>query len=452
MRSSVGFALSLLLIHGKCAPPDALHSPNLVIVSIDTLRADRLGVYGYFRDTTPFLDALAGESLVFERCLAPIATTFPSHLSLFTGTYPEETGAVANANVGGLAFVPTESLRSLAQVLREGGYRTAAFVSATPLKKYTGIDAGFEHFDEPERLQRRAGETNERVKDWLSGQNHEPFFLWVHYFDPHTPYDAPEPFGSRFQAEPEQDRYLAARGFRNTWAAVNNRYDGEVSYVDHELARLVSDLEAHGEIWERTVLVVVGDHGEGLGQHSQPQHGSVWAEQLHVPLLIRVPGMARARSDRLMSVADVVPTLLGLIDLPGEEGLLRQASGVDRLASDGENTFILGQESSAPWKIGPGETGPRYVLTGEEWKLICDADGAHPRKRSGLFRISEDPYELQDVRDDHPDVAASLEEHLLARVERQKRRRSQLLAGRPHEEGEVDPEILDQMRSLGYVK
>src|SRR3972149_5716968 len=232
MRSSVGFALSLLLIHGKCAPPDALHSPNLVIVSIDTLRADRLGVYGDFRDTTPFLDALAGEALVFERCLAPMATTFPSHLSLFTGTYPEETGAVANANVGGLAFVPTESLRSLAQVLREGGYRTAAFVSATPLKKYTGIDAGFEHFDEPERLQRRAGETNERVKDWLSGQNHEPFFLWVHYFDPHTPYDAPEPFGSRFQAEPEQDRYLAAPRLPDNRGAGQQRHDAAGGCVD----------------------------------------------------------------------------------------------------------------------------------------------------------------------------------------------------------------------------
>jgi len=451
MRSSVGFALSLLLIHGKCAPPDALHSPNLVIVTIDTLRADRLGVYGYFRDTTPFLDALAGESLVFERCLAPMATTFPSHLSLFTGTYPEETGAVANADVGGLAFVPTENLRSLTGVLREGGYRTAGFVSATPLKRYSGIDAGFEHFDEPEGLQRRAGETNERVKEWLSGQNDEPFFLWVHYFDPHTPYDAPEPFGSRFQEEPEQDRYLAARGFRNTWAEVNNRYDGEVSYVDHELARLVNEVKARPKVWERTVLVVVGDHGEGLGQHGQPQHGSVWAEQLHVPLLIRIPGVARARIDRLMSMADVVPTLMGFIEMPGEEGLLRQASGVDRLASDEETPFILSQESSAPWKLGSGVSGPRYVLTGEEWKLIYDADGARPRKRSGLFRISEDPYELEDVRDDHPDVAASLEEQLLARVDRQKRRRSELLAGRPAE-GNVDPEILKQLRSLGYVK
>ncbi|HJS75544.1 MAG TPA: sulfatase-like hydrolase/transferase, partial [Vicinamibacteria bacterium] len=204
MKSYAKEALSLLLLQAACAPsPRAvLDSPNLVIVSIDTLRADRLGLYGYFRETTPFLDSLAKESLVFERCLAPMAVTFPSHLSLFTGAYPEETGAFANARVGGLAFVPTARLRSLAQVLREGGYRTAAFVGATPLKRHTGIDAGFEHFDEPAAGQRRAGATNKRVLSWLAARDDGPFFLWVHYFDPHKPYDAPEPFRSKFEEDP----------------------------------------------------------------------------------------------------------------------------------------------------------------------------------------------------------------------------------------------------------
>jgi arylsulfatase A-like enzyme len=451
--SSAGSALALVLVLGRCAPETRIDSPNLVIVSIDTLRADRLGLYGYFRDTTPFLDSLAEESLVFERCLAPMATTFPSHLSLFTGTYPEETGAVANARVGGLSFFPTERLRSLAQILGKGGYRTAAFISAAPLKRHSGLDAGFDVFDEPEFKQRRAERTNDRVARWLAERDSRPFFLWVHYFDPHTPYDAPEPFGSRFQEESEQDRYLSLRGIKGNWAVTNNAYDGEVSYVDHELARLVSGLKARREIWEQTVLVVLGDHGEGLGQHGESQHGGVWTEQLHVPFLIRIPGMAPARLDPLVSVADVVPTIMGLIELPGEEEFLRQASGVDRLASD-ESPFILSQESSAPWKFSSGASGPRYVLSGEEWKLIYDADRDRPlprKKASGLFRISEDPYELVDVREEHEELAASLEERLLELVERQKRRRSELLAGRPPE-GSLDPEILEQLRSLGYVK
>jgi arylsulfatase A-like enzyme len=451
--SSAGSALALVLALGRCAPVTHIDSPNLVVVTIDTLRADRLGLYGYFRDTTPFLDSLAEESLVFERCLAPMATTYPSHLSLFTGTYPEETGAVANARVGGLSFIPTERLRSLAQILGEGGYRTAAFIGAAPLKRHSGLDAGFDVFDEPALKQRRAERTNDRVERWLAERDDRPFFLWVHYFDPHTPYRAPEPFRSRFQEESGQQRYLSARGIKDNWAATNNLYDGEVSYVDHELRRLVSGLKARGEIWKRTVLVVVGDHGEALGQHDESQHGGVWTEQLQVPLLVRIPGMARARIDRPLSVADVVPTLLGLIELPGEEEFLRQASGVDRLASD-ESPFILSEESSAPWKLSSGASGPRYVLTGEEWKLIYDADGDRPRplkRPSGLFRISEDPYELVDVREDHEELAASLERRLLELVERQKRRRTELLEGRPPEDS-LDPEILDQLRSLGYVK
>jgi arylsulfatase A-like enzyme len=445
MKSLVGLAFPLVLIASGCRNEEPLDSPNLVVVTIDTLRADRLGLYGYFRGTTPVLDSLAKESLVFETCVAPMATTFPSHLALFTGAYPEETGAVANARVGGLAFVPTERLRSLAQFLRDGGYRTAAFVGATPLKKHTGIDAGFEHFDEPRAAQRRAEATNLRVRRWLSAQNEEPFFLWVHYFDPHAPYDAPEPFGSRFAQEPEQARYLATRQFVNASTAVHDRYDEEVAYADHQLGRLLDELKSRPELWKRTVLVVVGDHGEGLGQHGEPHHGGVWGEQLRVPLLIRVPGKTPARIERPMSTADIVPTLLGLVDLPGKEALLRQASGIDRLANDEEDPFVLSQEAS---NYRNGEPrGTRYALTGTEWKLVHDTV-----EGSRLYRVSEDPHELDDVSGRHTNVVSSLEKILLREVERQKTRRAELLSERPDVAEEVDPEVLDQLKSLGYVR
>ena len=145
---------------------ESVTSPNVVFVTIDTLRADRLGAYGYFRDTTPVLDALASESLLFERCLAPMATTFPTHVSLITSTYPNETGALANTGSGGKRFRLTRDLRSLAQVLQENGYRTAAFVSATPLKKYSGLSAGSTSSTSPKA---RSGAPKRRMRPSSSG-------------------------------------------------------------------------------------------------------------------------------------------------------------------------------------------------------------------------------------------------------------------------------------------
>jgi len=179
-----------------------------------------------------------------------------------------ETGVLANTGAGGKEFRPTRDLRSLAQVLQENGYRTAAFVSATPLKRYSGLSVGFDIFDQPERTQRRAEATNAAVLQWLETSDEEPFFLWVHYFDPHKPYHAPAPFSTKYRPEPRLDHYLSERKFDNgrndgSVDRVNNRYDGEVSYVDHQLGRLLAELRSHPASWKRTILVVLGDHGEG---------------------------------------------------------------------------------------------------------------------------------------------------------------------------------------------
>ena len=197
--------------------------------------------------------------------------------------------------------------------------------------------------------------------------------MWVHYYDPHKPYHAPAPFATKYRPEPSLDRYLTERKFLNgrddeSVDRVNSRYDGEVSYVDHQLGRLLAELRSHPELWERTILVVLGDHGEGLGQHAEATHGSLWSEQLHAPLIMRIPSAAPARIDRLMSVADVVPTLMGLSELPGEEAFLRQASGVDRLGdADSSQALIFSQESGLRARAR-GTHQRRYALTGDEWK------------------------------------------------------------------------------------
>ena len=196
-----------------------------------------------------------------------------------------------------MAFRATGELRTLAQLMSEQGYRTAGFVSAAPLKAFSGISAGFEAFDQPEEESRHAGATNEVVLDWMSRTDDgAPFFLWVHYFDPHRPYLPPPPFLEKYETGPELETYFSERAFSLPddkavpTDVMNNRYDGEVSYVDREIGELLEALRSNPDRWSDTILVVVADHGEGLRQHGEVAHGSVWEEQLRVPLMIRWPG------------------------------------------------------------------------------------------------------------------------------------------------------------------
>lgn len=290
-----------------------------MLLTIDTLRADRLGAYGYFRDTSPVFDALARQSLLFERCMAPMATTFPSHLSLLTSTWPGETGALANVSAGGAPSVSNDRLRSLAEILAAAGYQTGAFVSATPLKAYSGLDAGFHRFDQPEGDHRSGRETDQRALAGLESLDPQrPLFLWVHYFEPHAPY-APDPDVTVPQADAAlAAQYLTVRGIEASTEAVDlqDRYDREIRSADQAVGALLSALGERLESGEH-VLVIVGDHGEGLGQHGEAEHGGLWDEQLRVPLLIRAPGVAPARIREPVALVDVIPTLMGLSDLPG---------------------------------------------------------------------------------------------------------------------------------------
>lgn len=457
-RAAIRFACGLLAASGLAAQSGCSASvgegpPNLVFITIDTLRADRLGAYGYFRNTSPVLDALARESLVFERCFAPMATTFPSHLSLFTSTYPNETGAIANFGSGGKAFQPTDQFRTLAQVLRKGGYQTAGFVSAAPLKRSSGIAHGFEVFTQPEKHTRRGDRTSAEALQWLDATDDRPFFLWVHYFDPHWPYAPPPPFSDKFQSSPRLSAYFEKRVFADPGEneadieAVNNQYDGEVSYVDSEIGKLLDALRAREEDWENTVVVVTSDHGEGLYQHGESQHGLVWNEQLRVALFMRIPGHAPARIDRVMSVADIVPTLMGLIEIPGEDAFRRQASGVDRLSGEQAEAYIFSQESMAPFKNRPRKRRPGYSLTGEAWKFVLGPEGG-----KSLYRLVSDPHELEDVSEEYPEVTERLHAILNERLAKQKKKFARYRGEAPDAGSDIDPALIEQLRALGYIE
>ena len=421
-----------------------------MLVTLDTTRADHLGLYGYFRDTSPHLDAFAREALVFENHVVPMATTLPTHLSIFTGVYPTEHGVLANAKQGGQRSVLPETLLPFAQVAHDAGYETAAFVGATPLKAGTGIERGFETFDEPESSQRPASETTDRALEWLAATPPSaPFFLWVHYFDPHNPYEPPPPYDELFHTDDELEARLRERraahevSFRRgrTWetrAAING-YDGEIRYMDAQLGRLFAALESRTG-WPHTVVVVAGDHGESLGQHGWLGHGLVWGEQLQAPLLIRVPGEPARRIDRVVSSVDILPTVLSRVKVPGRRAWLAQASGrnaVDPGAPPGAATSHTSLRHDSQ-----GYESQR-TLTTDRWKYMRSTDG-----REALYDRRADPGELERVEDRHPGVLIDLRTRLAALEARQKARARALRAPRT---APFDPKIQRELRALGYL-
>jgi arylsulfatase len=438
-----------------CAGGDApveRRLPNIVLVSIDTLRADHLGCYGYERDTSPVIDALAAESIVFESCLSPLAATLPAHTSLFTGAYPLEHGVLGNVKGGGRRFVANPALRLFAEYASERGYRTAGFVSAVSVSAETGVAGGFDHYDEPDEIKRRAGETNERLLPWIDRlENDRPFFLFVHYFDPHWSYAPPEPFDALFAEDTGfledyiSEREIAEEAIRPNQSILPTRetingYDGEIRYADTELGRVFERLRQRG-LWDDTLVIFLGDHGEGLGEHGQIGHGWIHREQLHVPLMMRLPGHAPRRVATPMSLVDVMPTALGLIGTEGWEGFLRQATGNDVLAEGFVPQSVFSQRSARERDDLPGQV---YALTAEPWKYVHDST-----RGDRLFDWSSDPFELTDLLERESDRAERLKRELLERIELYELRGrafGELPTDRP-----MDAETIEKLRSLGYL-
>ena len=435
-----------LFLVGACAPPPVPSPvespPNLILITIDTLRADHLGCYGYFRDTSPHLDQFAADALLFERAFAPIPTTLPSHVSMFTGTAPVRHRVVSNYSFLH-AEQPATGLKTAAQMLRQSGYRTAAFTSSSPLSAATGINLGFDTFEGPPmishergRIDRKAQETVDAALNWLEGARLEetpaPFFLWVHLFDPHDPYQPPQPFRGHFEATPELDEYLERLQYESVHHGAAREaidpYDAEIFYADREIGRLLQNLEARG-LYESSFLVFTADHGEGLMQHGEPRHTEIWNEQLQVPLVIRLPKGPRGRVASLASVIDILPTLAGG-GLPLDAS---QFDGVDLL--QGERRDVLAQRAE---RRG---VGAQLTLTGQRFKYWFLADGP-----DRLYDLESDPHETRDVIVEHPEVAQRMRKEIERRVATS-RQRSSLRVGRDVPEG-----IKQQLRTLGYLE
>lgn len=391
---------------------------NVLLVTIDTLRADHLGCYGNAGAHTPVLDALASRGVRFGTAIAHAPITGPSHASILTGLTPLRHGVRNNSD-----YVLPKTVPTLPETLAHAGYRTAAFVSGFPLEKRFGYNRGFETYDDafphgndPRRapyVERPADQTTSRAVRWLDGRAGDgaPWFLWVHYYDPHSPYEPPPEYAARFATHP---------------------YDGEIAFVDAQLGVLLARIETLG-LASRTVVLVTADHGESLGEHGEATHGIfVYDATLKVPWIIAGPGVPAGRTTSVVGRGiDIAPTLLDYTRQPiakAIEGRSMRPAIEGRPMSD-EPAYAESLFASLHLRWAP-----LYAWRTSRWKLI---DAPRPE----LFDVQDDPRELRD---------RATEEG--ARVEAFRRPlRAALTTQTPDAVMTVDAEAAERLRALGYI-
>ena len=367
-------ALALFATHtafcGHRAAP-----PNILLVTLDTTRADHLGAYGDRRAQTPTLDRLAAEGVLFERAITAAPLTLPAHVSLLTGLYPFSHGVRNNGT-----SMPGDAVATLATVLHDAGYRTAAFVSAFVLDHRYGLARGFDRYDDRFELERRGPQTAAALDAWLTetATDRRPFFVWLHLFDPHDPYDPPAPFRDAF---------------------VGRLYDGEIALDDAVLGTVLTRL-TQLRLESSTLVAIAGDHGESLGEHGEATHGLfVYESAVRVPMILWSPGRLPAgrRVPALVRSIDLAPTVLSVMGVPG----LAAAQGRSLLP------LILGR---AP---GPGSAYsetffPRLYMNWAELRSIQDdrwkfIDAPAPE----LFDLATDPREAANLAPREPSRTAA---------------------------------------------
>ncbi|NQZ95112.1 MAG: sulfatase [Myxococcales bacterium] len=433
------------------------YAPNVLLLSVDTLRADHLGAYGYSPPTSPNLDRLAAEGALFESAFAQRSQTWPSMTSVLTSLQPREHGVRENgAKLGpGIATLP--------EMLKARGYQTAAFLTNMKHAPNRG-------FDEKAFAKRedRDAHVNQMALDWLRNRAREPFFGWVHYIAPHRPYAPPEVFAERFVTEYSG----AVDGSYESLAAVtreqrslddadlahlNGLYDAEIAYVDSLIGELLEGLSERG-LDERTLVVVVGDHGEELYDHNFYffHSCSIYDSTLRIPLVMRWPGRLRAetRVDGVVQSIDLAPTVLELLGLPRPSSLSGRSLVAVLRGGPVEPDPLAAAFAEIGAEVRSIRTARwRYVENPNAHRPDCrpyrDAwaegrrDLFYPIARRALYDLDADPGEGENVLDRYPKVAARLAARLHA-----------AFAGAPADASvvELDPDVETELRELGYIQ
>jgi Sulfatase len=335
LGASVGIIVVSLFLQAKTLNKirksqfDEKSAPNVLLITFDTTRADHLSCYGYARRTSPNIDQLAAHGVLFENAYSAIPLTGPSHISILTSLYPQQHGATIN----GMHMSTHPRPILLAQVFHRLGYKTAAFISAWPLKKgITGLGKGFGVYNENfsyyykvVNSARRGDEVGAASRRWLEKHGHSRFFLWVHYFDPHHPYELHQRFANLPQ-ESHATFFPVSASVDADSAAKIHAYDSEIAFDDDDLAKTIQLLDDLG-VRDRTLIVFVADHGESLGEHGIWGHGDhIYQPTMHVPMIFsypkEIPQGERIKTN--VSTVDIVPTILGYVGLhfrvPGQSG------------------------------------------------------------------------------------------------------------------------------------
>ena len=415
--------LSPLLI--SSAPP-VEEPPNVILITIDTVRADHLGCYGYKLIETPNLDSLAASGVRFQNAFTPVPITLPAHSVILTGTYPMRTGM---HDFSGNRLNGTQP--TLATVLHQKGYATAAVMGSAVLDSRFGLNRGFDfyydHFDfsrlderNIDAMMRPGNEVMDQALGWLEGNHKKPFLLWIHLYDAHHPYNPPSPYRERYRS---------------------HLYDGGIAFVDAQVGRLVQYLKAHG-LYEKSLIVVAGDHGEGLGEHGEKTHGFfIYDTTLHVPMIFKFPGAAA--QDKLVveeaaNLADLLPTILDLVGVaqPG----------------DLQGRSLVAAMRRKPTGVGEADYAETYLprihfnwseLRGVRYRQYHFIDAPRPE----LYDVVSDPHELKNLYSTQRAIANEM-----------RRRLGQLIAQytpaaavKTAEATGLDPALMERLKSLGYV-
>jgi arylsulfatase A-like enzyme/Tfp pilus assembly protein PilF len=395
----------------------SLKNDNVLLITLDTTRADHLPVYGYKNVKTPGIDRLAETSLIFDDAIAQVPLTLPSHTSILTGLLPIGHGVRDNEG-----YLLDPKVISLAAILKGGGYTTAAFVSAFVLDSRFGLNQGFDsYFDKfdayrevnRDEIQRSAEETEAEVEKWLPANKDKRFFCWVHFYDPHDPYDPPEPYASTY---------------------ASNRYDGEIAYMDRSVGKLLAKLDDLG-LTDRTLVIVTGDHGEGLGEHDESTHKMLlYGTTLRVPLLMRVPGGAQKRIPGVVRHIDLAPTILDLLGFPPSTAM--QGSTLVPLVNGTETTRRVAYSESLYAELHYGWS-PLKSMTTDRYAFIDSP-------KAELFDRKADPGQRHNLIHEQEAIAQDLRAEIQSITDRFGRK--DLKGPQP-----MDAEAEQKLRSLGYL-
>ena len=393
---------------------------RVILISIDTCRADYLGCYGYERNTSPNMDALAAEATVFTHAISPIPLTLPAHGSMLTGTIPPVHGLHDNLNSR-----LSESNTTIAEVLKQNGLATAAIISTYVLDSQFGMSQGFDNyndeFEEPvmgheDMFERSGAEASRLACEWLDENHQENFFFFLHYYDPHTTYAPPEPFASEY---------------------ADNLYAGEIAHTDNCISKVIDKLKALG-IYESSLIIIVGDHGEGLGEHGEEEHGYfIYDGFIRVPFIVKSPMQRKPkRIDRPVSLVDVVPTICGYLGITPPEGI--QGVDLSKLpdkTDDADKPRYIYCESLYPTLY---KCNPLLGVVEGRWKYI-------ETTRPELYDLSKNPGETKNLIQIEPHRARILSENLRLILTQHNK------PGQAGDEFAMDDQARRRLESLGYI-